>query len=231
MVKKVLISLMFLYGSFVFSINDHVVVTHCFDQKQYNYADRIFNKNTQVISAITLNKKNQQVQERKTFFPKSMQDRSDFKAQIENIIKQKSIFVSKQYGNELGRRVEFKQDLLGQRTYAVVRDQHNSVSTMYPLLRGILANELDGKADQEEVYIATSVDKNNKGTDTFASVKSIKDASRNGIFLGLSSDKNQQLSYLVDISQNFPELFEGQVVERGSITVETDWINKRNTKN
>jgi hypothetical protein len=230
MVKNLLISLMLLSVSFLHGMNNHVVATHCLDKTKYNYAGLVINKYTQVVSAITFNKNNKNsVEDRKTFFTKSMQERSDFGNKLDNILKQTPIFINLQSKNPLGRRVEFKQDLLGKVTYPIVRDQQNSVSTMYPLLRCILATELDGKSDKE-VYIATSIDKKNKQTDTFASIEFIKNVSRDGIFLGLSSDKKKKLTYLVDISQNFPNLFDGQIVERGSIVVETNWINKRNSK-
>lgn len=215
------------FSSFIFASNEHITRTH-FYNKYYNYIDKLVNENTNVFSAITRDKNNK-VYDRKTFFSKEMQDRPDFKSTLDHIINQQhSEFIHAQHGNSQNRRVEYKQDILGKYMIAVVVNDSNSVSTAYPVLRFISAAELQGKKDTDQIYLVTKADATgHKFVKITASVKTIKDASRDGVYLGLKKDNNNMMSYLVDISKNFPTLFNEASVERGSITVQTDWINKR----
>ncbi len=216
----------FMVSDIVFGM-DHIKNTHVMN-KSSQYIKKITNKDTGVVSAITVDSKRNRVQDRKTFFPEAMNDRSDFKGVLNSMINQQySTFVHVQPGNMQRRRVEYKQDVLGKYMIAVVKDDKNSVSTAYPILRFISATQLNGKQDTDQIYLATQHDSvHNKSIDMTASVKVIKDASRYGVYLGQSVDKNNKISYLVDISQRFPSIFDGNVA-RGSITVQTDWIKPR----
>ena len=216
-------------------LNRHVRDAHLLDKDRFNYPEPVKNKNEEVFSAYTADKKNNIVASRKTFFPPNMQERKDFEDRLCGIIYNRcSLFIHRQSKNLLGRRVEYKQDSSAQLTIAVVKNEQNVVTTVYPLLRYISAEELSTKEKEvanqiskNEIYIATQCTKN-KNIDSVATVEFIKNASRDGVFLGVSTDKNKKKSYLVDISKAFSSLFHGQIVDRGSITVETDWINKRN---
>lgn len=202
-------------------MNNHIKETHCLNKKE-KYGDVVKNKDTQVISAVSA-KSNK----RKTFFPDEMVSENQFNNQINRLITHGTLlYQDQQSDNPEGRRVEYRTDGSHKVLYGIVKNKAQDVPTGYPILRHITQQELAGKKDDDSIYLATRVEAN-KTTNLTASVKNIKDVSRNGIYLGVSQDVNNPRTFLVDISQSFPSIFHNQTVQRGSLTVQTDWINQR----
>lgn len=209
------------YFSFVSCVNNHIQETHCLNKKA-EYFDIVKNKETQVISAVPA-----KGDKRKTFFPDEMVSEDQFNNKINRLITHGTLlYQDGQSSNQQGRRVEYRTDGSHKVLYGIVKNKAQDVMTGYPILRHITQQELAGKQDDDSIYLATRVEAN-KTTNVFGLVKHIKDASRDGIYLGISQDVHNQPTYLVDISQRFPSIFHNQTVPRGSLTVQTDWINRR----
>ncbi len=207
--------------SFVSCMNNHIQATHFLNKKE-KYGDVVKNKDTQVISAVPAGSN-----KRKTFLPDEMVSENQFNNQINRLITHGTLlYQDQQLGNQQGRRVEYRTDGSHKVLYGIVKNKAQDVPTGYPILRHITQQELAGKQDTDLIYLATRVEANKK-TDFFGSVKNIKDASRCGTYLGVSQDVHNPLTFLVDISESFPSVFHNQTVQRGSLTVQTDWINRR----
>jgi hypothetical protein len=203
-------------------MNHHIQETHFLKNKKAQYVDVVKNKDTQVISAV-LARSNM----RKTFFPDDMVSELQFDNKINELITHGNLlYADLQLSNVQGRRVEYRTDGSHKVLYGIVKNKAQDVPTVYPILRYISQQELAGKKDTDRIYLATRVEAN-KTTNVFGLVKDIKDASRDGIYLGISQDVHNQPTYLVDISQIFPQVFYNESVQRGSLTVQTDWINPR----
>lgn len=200
---------------------NHITKTHWYD-KNIRYKNLVKNKDTKVLSV----KKNEYSDDRKTTYPKE----NDKKAVIDATLEcSKAGHLLFSYDQTDGNKVEYKQ-LKSKQSFVTVfvKDSADKIKTAYPALRYISAEELE--KDCNSIYLATVLNKDNDPVNVNCSVEIIKKASRDGVFLASHyCHSTGKQKYLVDISKSFTKsLFYGKEEIRGSILVETDWINKKN---
>jgi len=227
-------SLFFLlfYVSFLSTMSqdakNHIVNTHLHNNNIV-YKDIIKNKDTGILSAVCVNRKEKLIH-RKTLFSQDCDPGKALNSLLSSSQRGDCLFVNEQKGNSSQKRVEYRQHPVDEKfVVGVVKDSANNIKTAYPIFRYIFSQELE--KDNEFVYVGTKKNKNGQLINLNYSAKDIKKASRDGVFLACrNSKKTGKPEYLVDISKSFTNsdsLFSGKKEERGSIVVETDWINKR----
>ena len=210
----------------------HVYEAHCHDPKA-TYVDVIENT-VNGVASIVYKKKNPKWLEgqRKTLFPKQMQDKNFDNAITYCSKKGNCLFRHDQINSTTGRFVEYRQDLYNKAlVFAFVKEQSGKIKTAYPMLVYISLDDLNQKDPSDLIYIGTVKDqKSNKFCDCNLTVFDIERVSHDGVYLG-HRYLDGRIQYLVDISKALgTDFFYGKEEERGSIVVETTWITPRSKK-
>jgi len=206
----------------------HLGEIHCHNSDA-TYRDIVWNNKTGVSSVrYTDTKRDYLNGQRKTVFPQGM-DNKYVSQLIALTIKDTPLF---EHAQNTGDTVQYKQINVGKSSLpcVVVKNKVGNLVTAYPGLRYISLQELSEHGDTDSLYIATYRDKKTGNKINLnTTVQDIKKLSRSGAFLALRDNPSGfGKEYLVDISQFFTNhIFYGTEEKRGSILVETDWINPR----